>query len=170
MKEPKDIIKQLELNQNVIISLFSFLSESEYNWKPNPQKWNLLEILVHLCDEEKEDFLTRIQYALNNFRGELPPIDPEGWVKERKYADEIYNKQLERWIKARKESIQFLKTLKNPNWNNTLIHPQLGELSAHLFLANWLAHDYLHIRQILKLKYQYLATCSQQDLGYAGDW
>jgi hypothetical protein len=29
-------------------------------------------------------------------------------------------------------------------------------MSAEMFLANWLAHDYLHIRQLIRLRYHYL--------------
>jgi hypothetical protein len=33
-----------------------------------------------------------------------------------------------------------------------------------------MAHDLLHIRQITKLKYDYLKYLSGQGLSYAGDW
>lgn len=33
---------------------------------------------------------------------------------------------------------------------------------------NWLAHDYLHMRQIIK--YQYLKEKTNIDLQYAGNW
>jgi hypothetical protein len=39
-----------------------------------------------------------------------------------------------------------------------------------MIFANWLAHDYLHIRQILRLKYEYLKSISEEDLSYAGEW
>jgi hypothetical protein len=46
----------------------------------------------------------------------------------------------------------------------------LGRLSAGTFLSNWLAHDYLHIRQIIRLKYQYLQRQTRESLDYAGAW
>ena len=43
-------------------------------------------------------------------------------------------------------------------------------MSAKLFLTNWLAHDYLHIRQIIRYQYHYLKESTAIDLGYAGNW
>ncbi len=43
-------------------------------------------------------------------------------------------------------------------------------MTAKMFLSNWLAHDYLHIRQITKLKYDYLKQLTNEDLNYAGNW
>jgi hypothetical protein len=43
-------------------------------------------------------------------------------------------------------------------------------MSARLFLHNWLAHDYLHIRQINRLKFAYLKAHSDISLDYAGAW
>jgi hypothetical protein len=43
-------------------------------------------------------------------------------------------------------------------------------MSAGMLLANWLAHDYLHFRQITKLKYDYIKYRTGEDLAYAGTW
>ena len=77
---------------------------------------------------------------------------------------------LERFLNEREESIQWLETLTNPPWDNAHLHPKLGPMSASLFLNNWLAHDYLHIRQITKLKYDRLKAISGENLDYAGNW
>ena len=39
-----------------------------------------------------------------------------------------------------------------------------------MMLTNWLAHDYLHIRQIIKLKFDFLKDQSDEHLSYAGEW
>jgi len=43
-------------------------------------------------------------------------------------------------------------------------------MTASMFFSNWLAHDYLHIRQITRLKYDYLKQLTNEDLSYAGTW
>ena len=43
-------------------------------------------------------------------------------------------------------------------------------MTARAFLANWLAHDALHQRQIVRYDYFYLKETSREDLGYAGQW
>ena len=66
--------------------------------------------------------------------------------------------------------MEWLMNLDNPQWDNYYEHPKFGKMSAKLFFTNWLAHDYLHIRQILKLKFDYLKFISKEDLNYAGNW
>ncbi len=43
-------------------------------------------------------------------------------------------------------------------------------MTAKMFLSNWLAHDYLHLRQILDLKFNYHKLLSGDSLTYAGKW
>jgi len=42
-----------------------------------------------------------------------------------------------------------------PDWQATHHHPQMGPMSAELILANWLAHDLFHIRQVTDLHFGY---------------
>jgi len=166
----KNIFKKLQQNIGVFQYLLENLSSEEYNWSQGPDKWCLLEIVCHLHDEEIEDFRTRVQCVLEDPNTPPPPIDPVGWVMARNYKGQKYNKVIHDFIKERKKSIEWLNSLKNPKWDNTYNHPKLGPLSAYLFLTNWLAHDYLHIRQIIRLKFDYLHDKSGISLDYAGNW
>jgi len=168
--KPQHIIQELSKNTAIFKGLFKDIEKSAYLWKSCPTKWCLLEIICHLYDEEREDFRTRTKQVLENPELSLPPFDPVKWVKERNYIEQNYNEMLDKFINERQQSIDWLQSLKNPQWNNTHQHPKLGALSANMFLANWLAHDYLHIRQINNLKYNYLMQFSGESLVYAGNW
>lgn len=164
-------INQLEQNTLRIESLLQGTTKEETLWKPVPEKWCLLEVICHLHDEEDLDFRTRLAHVLKTPELPLPSsIDPEGWVKDKKYIEQDFDQKLMAFLEERKKSITWLKSLKNPNWKNAYQHPKYGSLSAKMFLVNWVAHDYLHIRQILKLKYDYLKEISHQGLEYAGEW
>jgi len=164
------VIQQLAINKNVFGSLLQGVAREGFIWKPQPDKWCLLEIVCHLHDEEIEDFRARVHHCLENRQGTAPPIDPVGWVKERDYIGQGYDDMVGSFLEARSESIQWLQSLKEPKWENYYSHPDFGNLSAEHFLANWLDHDYLHFRQITRLKHQYLQAISEVDLGYAGGW
>lgn len=164
------IIQELSNNKLTFSALLSGLTNEQYLWKANPESWCLLEIICHLYDEEREDFRFRCQHVLENPNQLPPPIDPEGWVKARDYINQDPAKMLHSFLEEREQSIAWLKALHSPQWDNEYQHPQLGPLSAHLFLSNWLAHDYLHIRQILKTKYAYLDQQTEEELSYAGKW
>ncbi|TBN01885.1 DinB family protein [Hyunsoonleella flava] len=165
-----DIINQLESNQEVFDNLLKNKTDYHYNWRPKPEKWNLLEIVCHLLDEEILDFRARVKHALEYHENELVPIDPEGWVKTHNYKSKDYHQTLKLFLKERTNSIVWLNQLKDVDWDSSLSHPHLGNLSAELFLRNWLAHDYLHIRQILRYNHSLLKLSSKIELNYAGDW
>jgi hypothetical protein len=161
---PPYIIQELDNNYKIIDEILRNTSREMSIWRPKEDKWCLLEIICHLNDEENEDFGARLRSILNDPYKPLPPIDPLVWVEERKYLEQNFQK------KSRLETISWLQSLKNPNWDNSYQHPTLGAMSAKHMLANWLAHDYIHIRQILNLKYEYLSQNQHGDLSYAGNW
>ncbi len=164
------IIEQLENNKSLFYQLFQGVGEAAYLWKPSQEKWCLLEVICHLYDEEREDFRTRTKSILETPEKKLPKFDPVVWVTERKYMEQDYGKKLSAFLFERQASIEWLRSLKEPQWDNAFQHPTLGAFSAQFFLTNWLAHDYLHIRQATKLKYGYLQATSGNKLAYAGEW
>jgi len=168
--DTKYVIKSLDKNLKVFLSLLNGVKKEEYLFKPDTEHWCLLEIICHLVDEEREDFRIRLQTVLEAPFKHPPIIDPEGWVMSRKYLDQNFKEKIKAFRKERKASIQYLSTLENPKWINYYEHPILGNLDGHHFLRNWLAHDYLHIRQITRVRYRYLQYMTASDCSYAGNW
>lgn len=164
------IILELFRNKDVFRSLLTGLPKEQYLWKSNSEKWCLLEICCHLYDEEREDFRTRTKYVLETPELPLPTIDPVKWIEERAYIQQDFNSTLNKFLKEREKSVKWLQSLRNPNWDNAYNHPKFGEMTAKMFLTNWLAHDYLHIRQIISLKFDYLKQLTHESLTYAGNW
>lgn len=161
---------ELKRNREVFLHLLSGMRPDEYHWKEKEGDWSILEILCHLYDEEREDFRKRLEHVLEHPERPFDPIDPEGWVIEKKYAEQDFNRILAAFLNERDLSLKWLSTLHNPAWENVHVHPKLGAMSAKMIFTNWLAHDYLHIRQILSRKYSFLQTVSQERLDYAGKW
>lgn len=164
------IVQELAANHAVFSSLLNCITKEQITWTPAPDKWSALEIVCHLYDEQREDFRTRLKRTLENPEKPLRPIDPVGWVTERNYADKNFEEMVRNFLEERNRSIDWLSSLISPSWKNIHQHPKLAPTSAELCLANWLAHDYLHIRQITKLKYDYLKTMCGVPLDYAGNW
>lgn len=164
------IINGLSDNRIILKDLLFDLKEEIFLWKPYSEKWCLLEIVCHLYDEEREDFRARTRHVLETPTEPLAPIDPQGWVEDRNYIKEDYGEKLNNFLTEREHSIKWLQTLSNQQWDNAYEHPKFGKMTAKMFLCNWVAHDYLHIRQIVKLKYDYLKQLSNEDLNYAGNW
>jgi hypothetical protein len=163
-------LKTLKKNRNVIFNLLEGVDEKVYRWKSDIKKWCLLEVICHLYDEERLDFRTRIDYTLHR-PGEMPPtFDTQAWIIDHDYINQDYQEMLSTFFEERNVSIKWLEELKDPKWDNFFEHPRFGKMTARMFLANWIAHDYLHIRQIIKVKFQYLDQFSSEQLSYAGNW
>ena len=164
------IIKGLLANKEVFHQLLAGLKDDVILWKPQPEKWCLLEIVCHLYDEEREDFRVRTRQVLETPALKLPAIDPQGWVEGRKYMQQNYQVRLNEFLEEIKRSVKWLQSVSEPKWDNAYEHPKFGKMTASMFLSNWLAHDYLHIRQIVKLKFEHLQHMTGEDLSYAGGW
>ena len=164
------VIEQLAKNKSVFQELLKDKNEELVLWKQAPEKWCLLEIACHLLDEEIYDFRFRTQWVLEKPNQTPPPIDPIGWVTNHDYINQNYSTMVNKFLEERERSLLWFHSLNNPNWNLSFEHSKLGKLTVKHFLTNWLAHDYLHIKQILKLKYDYLKYKSGENLYYAGIW
>ncbi|MFD0864146.1 DinB family protein [Sungkyunkwania multivorans] len=165
----KDIIEQLANNREVFVGLLKNINQQRQLWRPSPEKWCLLEIVCHLYDEERDDFRFRTQWCLERPDETPPPFDPIVWVVERDYSEQDYNEMLLKFNAERDRSIDWLRGLKDAPWENGFTHPKLGRMTARTYLVNWLAHDYLHIRQILRYRFELLKQ-QGEDLRYAGNW
>jgi len=168
--KPELQIEGLAANRNLFRWLLEPVSPEIYRWRPAASSWSLLEVVCHLYDEEREDFRTRTRLALNGGKGDFHSIRPVQWVREREYHKQDFVRVREEFLKERSRSVRWLRSLQSPDWDAAFEHRELGRMSARKMLANWLAHDYHHIRQINALNYAFLRECSGEDLSYAGNW
>lgn len=164
------IINRLAGNKEVIAALLQNIPDELTKWRPDEKKWSLLEIINHLYDEEREDFRCRLDLTLGDPSVEWPSIDPANWLTERNYVDRDLTESVDAFFNERKKSIEWLNSLEAPNWKSTYQHKLLGPMSAENILANWLAHDLLHIKQITTVHWKFLSNLSESNLSYAGNW
>lgn len=164
-------IERLEAGAAVFRGLLAGVSTEQARWKPQPEKWSLLEVINHLADEERHDFRMRLSLTLSDPSLDWPPIDPAGWVTEKRYNERDLQQSLDDFLLEREESLNWLRKLTNPDWTLSHRHPSLGPLSAGVLMASWLTHDMLHIRQMNRLHYEYLTQqVTNADTSYAGNW
>lgn len=168
---PDVLIDRLAGFARVIESVVRCFDQRDTLWKPDESSWSVLEIVCHLCDEEVEDFRTRVVMTLESPTRGWPAIDPQGWASARSYQTRDLDTQVELFLGLRTESIEILGSLKNPNWTRSHEHRVLGSMSAGQMLACWVDHDALHLRQLAKRLHQ----LSIRDGGgvsteYAGTW
>lgn len=164
------LIDQLARHGRVFEHLFAGAPIEEQLHRAAPDKWCLLEAVCHLYDEEREDFRARVRHVLETPDRPMPKIDPQAWLTERKYLEQDYGTVLKEFLAERDESVAWLRGLIAPDWKSFYQHPTVGPISAEFLLANWVAHDIHHIRQVNAMRYAYLKESCGTGLDYAGKW
>lgn len=163
-------IDRLSKNRDVFESLVRHVSVEQARWKPSPDKWSILEVVNHLFDEEREDFRQRLELVLADPAQAWPPINPRILVTTRAYNERELDTSLNNFFAERQKSLEWLGQLSAPNWQNSNEGPN-GLLTAGDLLASWLAHDFLHIRQLARLHWQYVgAIADPYQTTYGGPW
>jgi hypothetical protein len=161
-------VSQLSINAAAIRQMVAGVDADQATWKPDPESWSILEVVNHLYDEECEDFKARIRHILSGAAGEAPPIRPKEWVTERAYNQRKLGESIDNFMQERQQSLDWLKSVK-ADWDSTYTAPW-GSIRAGDFLVAWVAHDLLHLRQLVELKWSYgLQQSAPYNPGYAGD-
>ncbi len=168
--DPTYFIDHLKHSAETIRSLTSGVSDEQARWKPDAESWSILEVINHLYDEEREDFRQRVQYFLDHPGEDFPPINPRGWVIERKYNQRDLEELIKNYLLEREKSLGWLMHLAGVEWNTARTAP-FGQIKAGDIFVAWAAHDLLHIRQLVELHWAWMVREAQPfDVGYAGDW
>jgi hypothetical protein len=163
------LLKELSVGAQHIQLLVSDFSPEDARFRPAPESWSVLEVVCHLYDEEREDFRQRLEIILNRTGDPWPPIDPQGWVTSRGYNQRNLDERLEAFLEERRRSLDWLRGL-TPDWEAGYQTP-FGFMKAGDMFAAWVAHDGLHIRQLVELRRARLEMMViPYDLQYAGDW
>ena len=164
------LFQELTNSTEMIRALLKDMDQEQARLKPSRGSWSILEVVCHLCDEEREDFREHLDFILHRQHEVWHPISPFAWVKLRKYNEQNFKTMQRKFFHEREKSLAWLKTLKNADWNRTYTS-KFGSMRAGDMFASWVAHDNLHIRQLTELRRKHIERITQPyKIQYAGDW
>ncbi len=165
-------INQLRCNRDILLSLYKSIDPVMVQWSQDQNSWSPLHIVCHMVDEEKYDFRYRALHILEQPDKLLPSIDPLSWIIDNSYNEQDYYDKIKEFQQERNISIGLLSQLKSSDdrWNNTYEHSHFGVINSEYYLKNWLAHDLLHIKQMTRLRYDFLSIQDDIPVEYAGTW
>ena len=168
--EFKILYKELVNSTEMIRSLLNGIDQKDAQFKPTRKDWSILEVTCHLYDIEREDFREHLDFILHRQQEDYHIIDPQKWVKQRKYNQQNFNTIKNKFFREREKSLVWLKTIRRANWN-IVYKNKWGSMSAGEMFASWIAHDNLHVRQLTELRRARITKMTKPyDIGYAGDW
>lgn len=162
----------LESSGRAIAAFVRSLDPAAREWRPTPEAWSIHDVICHLLDEERDDFRARLRLVLQDPEAPWPKIDPQGWPRSRDYASRDFQETLASWEKEREDSLAWLRGLDSAAVDLDASHPMpFGPLRAGDLLSSWVAHDLLHLRQIVRLRFHALqGAIAPYSTRYAGEW
>lgn len=154
-------IEQMARNARSIQQLAQVFSAEQARWKPDADTWSVVEVMNHVYDEERTDFRARLVQAWQltvDFSSDAPDETDDLAVA------------LQGFLREREQSLAWLRQLQAPDWE-VICPVWSGEIRAGDMLASWVAHDLLHLRQLVELHYAHTQRAVQPyEVDYAGEW
>lgn len=171
MMKIDEIVGRLISNAEAIRRLLETLTDEQSNWKPDPETWSMKEVMEHVFNEERLDFRKHLREMLSE------PPQPWGQFHQEDYLTvESCKKALEEFLLERQASTEWLKEQAGTDWtvSSSISFGPEGEtfvLSAGDVLVSWVAHDFLHLRQMNELLYAWNEKqAPPYSVQYAGGW
>lgn len=158
-----ECIAQLTHNAGIIQHMTTTISAEQALWQPDPDTWSMAAVMDHMVREERDDFRARLATGLS-----LP--DPSESQTDRPYAPNDLPAIAQAFAVEREQSLAWLRELESPDWDTPCdIHG--GQISAGDMVVSWVAHDVLHLRQLVELRYAYIThRAMPYSVRYAGEW
>lgn len=148
----EEAIEILERTPQTLEALLTGLSLEWIHSNEGDGTWNATEVIGHLIEGEKNDWITRIKIILND--GEkttFPKFDMHAHLQES--SQKPIEQKLNEFKELRTQKISALRELVDPEVHLKLsgVHPALGVVKLSELLATWVVHDLTHIAQIVRV-------------------
>lgn len=145
-------IEILERTPDVLITMLDNLSPDWTLINEGEQTWNVFDIVGHLIQGEKTDWIPRMEIILSDKPDNtFVPFDRFAQFEESK--GKSLAQLLVEFKKLRNQNIAHLrsKNLRDEDGNEKGIHPAFGEVTLSQLLSAWTVHDLNHIAQISRV-------------------
>ncbi|OLE81596.1 MAG: hypothetical protein AUG74_00680 [Bacteroidetes bacterium 13_1_20CM_4_60_6] len=142
----------LERTPEVLRSLLDGLPDEWTRGNEGPGTWTIREVLAHLIHGENADWLPRVEHLMEwGIRKPFPPFDRTFGFAERREAP--VRQLLDEFAAARQRSVASLTALglASADLAREGSHPEFGRVTLGQHLATWVAHDFTHISQIVRV-------------------
>lgn len=149
------IDKSIEILTSTPLVLEAHLSQLSSKWLHNKEgenTWSPFEIVIHLINGEKTNWVPRINIILSENKVKslesFIRMDDIDYYKERSIT-ELLNEFSER----RNQNINDLKAMQidADDLNKKAIHPVFGVVKLSQLIAAWTVHDLNHLSQISRV-------------------
>ncbi|WP_088041335.1 DinB family protein [Bacillus sp. EAC] len=157
-----ETIEVLERTPRTLDSFLSGLSNRWLHSNEGDGTWNVSEVIDHLIEAEKTNWMVRINWILNEGEHKpFPPFDRLTHLNQEK--NRSIEEKLHEFKVNRAQNITKLQMLIEAEINFELkgVHPEFGLVKLRELLSTWVVHDLTHISQIVRV----MANSYREDVG-----
>jgi hypothetical protein len=158
----EESIEILERTPLTLEHLLAGLSDGWLQSNEGEGTWNALEVVNHLIECEKTNWMPRLETMLQERKNHhLPPFDRFAHLD---LSTEVsIEEKLKVFKTLRTQNITKLRKLIDPELHleRTGFHPAFGVVRVRELLSTWTVHDFTHIAQIVRV----LARRYSEDVG-----
>lgn len=158
----QEAVEVLERTPKALGAMLSGLSEGWLQGDEGEGTWTPAEVIDHLIEGEKANWIPRLEFILKEGEGKpFPAFDRFAHLKEK--SGRTIEERLEEFAAVRAASLAKLKELvgSEETLERTGLHPSLGALKVRELLSTWVAHDLTHTSQIVRV----MAGRYREDVG-----
>lgn len=155
----------IEILERTPQSLESFLNGLSPGWllcNEGEGTWNVIEIIEHLIEGEKSNWIPRLQFILQEGESQpFPEFDRYSHLKKK--AELTFEQKLQEFYRLRGENITKLKGFieSKSQLELTGSHPAFGVVKIRELISTWAVHDLTHMAQIVRV----MAKRYREDVG-----
>ncbi len=137
------------------VLLKSFLFGLSNGWLQGNEgegTWNAAEVVDHLIEAEKTNWLPRLHFILNKGTTKpFPAFDRNAHLLPA--PEQSIEEKLDEFARIRNENVMKLNELITNEEQLELsgIHPEFGEVKIRELISTWAVHDFTHIAQIVRV-------------------
>lgn len=158
----KEAIEILENTPQTLEAFLSGLSEGWLHCNEGEGTWHAVEVVDHLIEGEKSNWIPRLKFILQEGEGKpFPQFDRFAHLEEG--AESSLEQKLYEFKSIRKENLATLKLLINPEIHLEIkgSHPAFEAVKVRELISTWAVHDLTHISQIVRV----MAERYREDVG-----
>lgn len=141
------VLATLQSTPAVFAEIARGLQPEAWTRRPGKTEWNLIEILAHLRDVDREVNFGRIRSTMRGDNPFLPGANTDSWVRERNYTTEEGTAALMEFTQTRTNLLNLLDGLDDDKLNKPARHAIFGPTNLKELLEFIATHDRNHIRQ-----------------------
>ncbi|WP_026009557.1 DinB family protein [Priestia filamentosa] len=149
MKEATEV---LERTPQTLEYFLTNVSEGWLQCNEGEGTWNVSEVIEHLIEGEKNNWIPRLEMILQEGENKpFPPFDRYSHLNER--SNRSIEQKLFEFKVIRIQNITKLNGLiESPLYlERTGLHPEFGIVKLKELLSTWVVHDLTHIAQIVRV-------------------